>query len=68
MAEGEGPYTTIKVEEYNRMASVITQLRWTRQKARELLEQNRVDEAKKLLITVTLQGRTKDGEVVYCAK
>lgn len=45
----EGPYTTLTVGEYNRMASVITQLRWTKQKARELLEQGRIDEAKILL-------------------
>lgn len=44
-----GPYTTLTVVEYNRMASVITQLRWKVQKTRELLELQRWDEAKALL-------------------
>lgn len=45
----DGPYTTITVAEYNKMASVITALRWKVQKARELLEEDRKAEALNLL-------------------
>ena len=45
----DGPYTTLTVAEYNKMASVITQLRGVKQKARELLELGKVEEAKDLL-------------------
>ncbi len=42
-------YTTITVEEYSHMANVILSLREQKQKARELLEQNRVEDALEIL-------------------
>lgn len=45
----EGPYTTIPVAEYTHMGNVIIHLRGVRQRARELLESGRPEEAKVLL-------------------
>lgn len=42
-------YISVTKAEFNRLKAVITILRWQKQKARELLEQGRVDEAKMLL-------------------
>lgn len=49
MADSTEHYTTLTVAEYNKMAAVITHLRWKLQKAREFLEQGRNEEAKMLL-------------------
>ncbi len=42
-------YTTITIEEYQHMKNVILQLRWTNQKARELIESNQTGEALNIL-------------------
>lgn len=44
-----GPYTTLTVEEYTHMANVILSLREQKQKARELIENKRYEEALKEL-------------------
>lgn len=41
----EGPYTTLTVKEYTHMANVILSLREQKQKARELLEEGRAQDA-----------------------
>lgn len=41
----QGPYTTITVDEYNRLAATIGILRRRIQRARELLESKCVEEA-----------------------
>lgn len=49
IGDPEGPYTTITVLEFNKLSATITHLRWTIQKARELLEVNRTAAALSLL-------------------
>ncbi len=45
----EGPYTTIPVVEYNRIAVTIQRLRGRLQRARELLEKGAADQALEIL-------------------
>ena len=42
-------YTTLTVEEYTHISNVILSLREQKQKARELLEQHKVEEALEIL-------------------
>lgn len=44
-----GPYTTITVEEFTRMATTIKHLRMRQQSARELLEKCEITEALNIL-------------------
>jgi len=49
MTEAGGPYTTITVEEYSRMAAVIRHLRKKVQKARQHLEKGETQPALQIL-------------------
>ncbi len=42
---GDGPYTTITVEEFNRMSATLLHLRKRIQQVRELLEIGKVEDA-----------------------